>query len=201
MTKEKDSPSGWWYAGAVIFLLVCALLVGQYVYSGIAGLAENLISMQVPGTQEILLARPGKYNVLYDGSLVVGQKVNAAFIGPAGLRCTLVSKVSGAYVTVSSASVTIAHGENGSDVKALFSFSVDTPGTYLFSSSYPPGREGLQTVLSVGQDFAGNSIGWILSGIVIMLAPLAISLWVILVTYRKRRNARDMLDDAPPGND
>ncbi|MDP6636256.1 MAG: hypothetical protein QGG42_15255 [Phycisphaerae bacterium] len=190
MAPAKLKPSGWCYvvAGAVLVAGIAGFIL--FLVGGLSDLSGGLTQMIVPGQHQITLSETGSHTVFHEHRSVVGDKVYSTGPGGiSGLRCKLVSKADGREIPLHQGSVSTSYSMGSRSGVSIFDFSIDSPGEYVFSAQYPPGRDGPETVMAIGHGFVGQLLVTILGGIGIMFGSLGLAAAIAVVTFVKRRRS------------
>jgi len=202
MSEIKVKPSGWYYVLAGMVLAGGIVGFVLLLLSGLTGLSDALTQIVVPGQHELTLKEAGDHTVFHEYQSVVGSKVYSMEKGGvSGLRCTLRSKVTGREIQLSPSSVNSTYSFGSRSGASIFDFSIDSPGDYLFSAQYPPGRDGPETVLTVAHGFMKKLMVTILGGLGMMFGGLGLATAIAVITFVKRLRSRRRIQDnaeAPP---
>lgn len=195
MSKIKVKPSGWYYVLAGLVLVAGISVFVVFLVNGLLGLSEGMTQMVVPGRHELKLSEAGDYTVFHEHQSVIGNKVySTGRSGISGLQCSLRSKQTGAEIPLAPSTMNSTYSMGSRSGVSIFGFSIDSPGEYVFSAQYPPGREGPQAVLTVGHGFVRQLLTTILGGLGIMFGSILAAVAITVITYVKRRKARRRLE-------
>jgi hypothetical protein len=209
MDNRTSKPSRWYYAAAALIPVLGCLTTMVLVYQWFPGLPgtwqakmslENLTQVVVPGSRDITFAKSGAYGVYYEYRSTVDGKVYASSKTPPALACTLISRSTGANVSVVPDYVeTNTYSAKGPERAAVLirSISIDEPGTYTFSCRYADGRSKPDIVLAVGPnlnwEFFGIAARTLLTaaaGLAVLVGSGALAIIVAVVIAAKRRSSR-----------
>lgn len=153
-SRQSVRPGRRWYVIALAIFLIGSLLAGVLAYrfvTGLLNLTDSLTQVVVPGTADLTLEDSGDYTIFYEYQSVVDGRVYITGAAVPGLDVSLVSKENGSPVTLSSPGTSTTYTVGDRAGVSILAFSIDRPGTYELSASYPPGRSGPDVVLAVGQ--------------------------------------------------
>jgi hypothetical protein len=161
------------------------------------------IQVVVPGSSNITLSQPGKYTIFYEYRSVVGNRIYSTGEEIPGLQVNLVSTDTGDEIPLSSASVDRTYTVGSRSGIGLLDFTIDQPGIYELSASYPPvqgqqeegGEQNQEIVLAVIHNSAidklfGTITGAVASVMAIVFIPFVAGIVIIVITFIKRRKAR-----------
>jgi len=194
MINEAIKPSRWYYGLAVLVFLTGASVFGLFLFENLSGLTDRLPQLVVPGEYEIMLSETGKYTIFHEYQSVVGNRMYSARQDLSGLRCSLISKESGAQVRLYRASMTATYSAGSRAGVSVFNFMVDHPGNYEFSAWYPKGREGPEVVLAIDCGFTRRLMGTIFGGLAIFFGTLGVTAVIAIITFVKRQKAKEQLE-------
>jgi len=184
MSNQK--PSAVWYYFFGILTLCIGLSIG---YNSLAGINEDATTgfsqVQAPGKQEIMLASRGTYYIFGATAPNYNQKVSMSVVGISEIQMTLCSKTTGAQVVLSSMTAPV----QGLSEQPIRTFTIDTPGDYLFTTFYLAGRQGPDGVLSVGQNPMAHTLADIAVSIAAALCILGIGISILMAGYRRSQNS------------
>ena len=201
LESQNAGPSRWYYGLAVVVMFAgMGLFVGT-IWMGLSSATSKLQQIAAPGQSEVELRERGEYTVFYEFKSVMDKRVYSSNESVPGLECSLVSKSTGAEVELKPAKVNSNYAIGGRAGRSVFDFHIDQPGTYVFKSSYPPGREGDDVVLAIGNGFTGGIFKTVVGGIAVMFASIVLSLLIAVITALKRIRARKQpqtMGEAPP---
>ncbi|MEW6717215.1 MAG: hypothetical protein AB1345_06920 [Chloroflexota bacterium] len=202
MTDKKIKPSRGYYVLAFLILVAgCFIAVLIPVISARGSLQEitqtnaELRRVIMPGVEEIELANPGKYTVYHEYQTVLEGRVYTSPETIPGLECSLVSKASGAQITLSAPTVSSTYTVGGRKATSILEFNIDQPGRYIFSCSLA-GMQVRPVVLAIGQGMLGSILGLVgknfltISGsLVVCVGSLVIAVILAIVVFSRRKKA------------
>ena len=200
MNGQEIRPSRWYYGVAVLVFFLGVAGFAWLLFKNLSGLGESLRQVVVPGKADLVLTEPGDYTVFYEYRSVVGSKVYSTEKGLSGLECTLAASNSGSKLVLSPASSSSTYTLGGREGVSMFEFRVAQPGTYVFSATYGPGKEGPEVVMAIGHDFTGRLVATILGGLGLFFGSFAAAVAIFLVTLIKRSKARKQLQTSSPAH-
>lgn len=158
------------------------------------------IQIVVPGSSDITLPQPGEYTIFYEYRSMVDNRIYSTDQDIPGIIVNIVSKDTGDEIPLSTPSTSSTYTIGGRSGIGLFDFSIDKPGIYEISASYPAtnGQQEEQTqeiVLavihsSVMDHIFGSIMGTVAGAMAIVLVPFAAGIAFIIITFLKRRKAR-----------
>lgn len=192
MNQQESGPSTLFYGlGALIILagIVAAAVFMMQGVTGLAQLAEGLDRLVAPGSMEVEFKEPGGYTVFYEHTSVVEGKVYRTGGNISGMQCRLISSNTGEEVALSNASGRTSYNIGSRHGYSLMTFTIDAPGTYVFSAQYSEGT-GPQVVLAVGRALPVKAIMTLLSGIFIFIIAFMVGALIIVITLLKRHAVR-----------
>lgn len=193
MDGQEIQPSRWYYALAVLVFVAGVAAFAGLLFKTLSALDEGVERVVVPGQADLTLSKVGNYTISYEYRSVVGSKVYATEKDLPGLDCALVSKRTGAKLSLSRASMSSSYQMGGREGYAVLEFRIDQPGTYAFSARYGEGKEGPEVVLAIGPDTTGRLLGTIFGSLAIFFGSLILGLAIFLVTLIKRQKAKKLL--------
>jgi hypothetical protein len=161
MDMQPPHPGRRYYLLAAVSFLFSLLGVGGFVwvlFTGVSGIAGALRQVVVPGTASLPLTKPGGYTVFYEQESVVGNKTYSTGGSLSGLQLTMTGP-GGEDIAVTPVGSNQTYEVAGRRGRAVWNFDVAKSGTYTLRAAYPPGQQGPQVVLAVGQGFAGGLAG------------------------------------------
>jgi hypothetical protein len=158
------------------------------------------IQKVVPGSSDITLPQPGEYTIFYEYRSMVDNRIYSTNQDIPGIIVNIVSKDTGDEIPLSTPSTSSTYTIGGRSGIGLFDFSIDKPGIYEISASYPAsnGQQEEQTqeiVLavihsSVMDHIFGSIMGTVVGAMAIVLVPFAAGIVFIIITFLRRRKAR-----------
>jgi hypothetical protein len=187
VAAAKPPPGRVWYAVAGLILVATFVVGGWFIFHRVAGAANALTQIVVPGRAALPLAA-GSYTIYHESSSTVDGKVYAVPT-VSGLRVT-VTGPNGSPVALVSPTATSRYNVAGRSGVSLFNFEAAKAGTYRLTAAYDDGRAGPQTVLAVGSGFVGGLLLTILGAFVIMFGGIGGAIAIAVVTFIQRRRAR-----------
>jgi hypothetical protein len=203
-TEKKIKPSRWFYVIGIIVLIGGPTISSAFLFSTVVSNIGNMTevpSMQVvvPGRGDITLSQTGKYTVFYEYQSMVGNRIYSTGEHIPGIQVNLVSKDTGTEIPLSSASMNSTYTIGGRSGIGLFDFTIDKPGMYELSASYPAAQEQQEEqrpeiVLavihsSVMEKIFGSIMGTVAGALAIVIVPFAVGIAIIVITFLKRRKA------------
>ncbi len=200
MDEQNVRPSRSYYALAGVVIVAGAVVFALTLWKGLARATASLQQVVAPGTSEITLPEPGTYTVYYEHQSVIGNRVYSTGETVPGLVCTLASKRTGAGIRFSPSRANATYSFGGRVGRSVLDFQIEQPGMYVFSSSYPQGRDGSEVVLAVGR---GSSMGiatTVLGSLAVLFGSIALGMVIFIVTLLRRHQAFQRLRTAggPP---
>ncbi|MFC1552294.1 hypothetical protein ACFL6P_06970 [Candidatus Latescibacterota bacterium] len=195
MSKIKVRPSRWYYVIAGLVLGAGLAGFGWLSISGISSLNGALIQVVVPGQRELILSETGSYTIFHEYRSVVGNKVYSMEPGDlSDLQCSLRFKATEEEIPLSplpqNSYYTIGGSRSG---VSAFNFLVDSPGIYVLSAQYTPGKEGPEGILSIGHGFLKQIFEIVLGCLGIGFGTLGAAVAIAVPTFLKRRRAFKLL--------
>jgi hypothetical protein len=158
------------------------------------------IQKVVPGSSDITLPQPGEYTIFYEYRSMVDNRIYSTNQDIPGIIVNIVSKDTGDEIPLSTPSTSSTYTIGGRSGIGLFDFSIDKPGIYEISASYPAtnGQQEEQTqeiVLavihsSVMDHIFGSIMGTVVGAMAIVLVPFAAGIVFIIITFLRTRKAR-----------
>ena len=149
-----------------------------------------LTQVVVPVEEDITFPETGKYTIFYEYQSVVGDRLYFAGESLSGLQCTLASKVTGRRIALCRPLTRSTYSLGGRKGVSVLEFTIDQPGIYEFSASYPEEQEGPEVVLTMGKGFLKNLMGTVFGGLAIFFGSGAIAAAIMVVTFLKRQKAK-----------
>jgi hypothetical protein len=158
------------------------------------------IQIVVPDSSDITLPQLGEYTIFYEYRSMVDNRIYSTDQDIPGIIVNIVSKDMGDEIPLSTPSTSSTYTIGGRSGIGLFDFSIDKPGIYEISASYPAtnGQQEEQTqeiVLavihsSVMDHIFGSIMGTVVGAMAIVLVPFAAGIVFIIITFLRRRKAR-----------
>lgn len=191
MQGTAKKPSRWWYAiGAAVIVLG---LGGAYLY-GISQASKLLPDVRVvaPGTNEVQLDHAGKYTVFYEYNSVVDGHTYSTDESPPAISSGLVAKAASQPVELSRPPGKSSYTVNEYVGTSVLEFSIDDPGTYVFTARYEQGRTGPDIVFAIGKDNSGRFLAGFLG---MGLGGLALGTFIIVHHVREMAHRRQQSEN------
>lgn len=91
----------------------------------------------MPSRSDITLSQTGKYTIFYEYRSVVGNRVYSTGQDIPSIQINLVSRDVGSEIPLSNTSMNSTYTVGSRSGIGLFDFTVDKPGIYELSASYP----------------------------------------------------------------
>jgi len=159
-------------------LVVGAGAMGGVIYSKVSGITDAIQQVPGPGTQEITLTEVGSYTIFYEHQSEYGGKVydTRPYLDRAVF--TLRPKEGGSEVPVRSAKASGTYSLGSRQGKSVAEFTIDRPGTYLFTSEVSGADE---VIFGVGHGFLGEVMGAILIPLVIGFGSFFTAIVLLIV--------------------
>lgn len=184
----KVTPSKWYYALALLVLIVGISIFAVNLTRDIRGVTAGLQRMVVPRSYYITLTETGRYTVFYEYRSAVN---GVAFVSKgdiAGMEVSLVLRQTGERMKLSRPSVTYSYSA-GVEGVSILEFDIAQPGAYQFSAWYQRGY-GPEVVLAIGSGMKAKMAGSILGSVAILGTALGIAIIIGLLTFVKRRRRK-----------
>lgn len=185
------------YVVAVAIVLVGTAGFATVLWRGLAGLGDDLPQMIAPGTVERDL-RAGSYVVYHEAESVVDGRIYAP-ADVSGLEVDVARVETGEPVPVRTPSGTSSYTFGGREGRSALAFRVEEPGVYRITAGYATG-EGPETVLAVGPGVGGRIARTVGVAIAIAFGSVALAVTLGVVTFLRRRRARQppVVDEPGP---
>ena len=209
MSENKQTPSRWFYALALLIPIFACVGTTMLVYRNVPELPgaletlgiENLTQVIVPGSAEIDFPKAGAYAVYYEYRSVVDGVSYWRNEYPPSIRCQLRSKVTGEEVRLAPSDVQGDVYTYPERAGVLFKrISIDQPGLYNFSCHYPDGRSYPKNVVAVGPNYvlefiniAAKPVLASIGGSLAFLGACGLSLLIIGIVAFKRHQSKKIL--------
>ena len=190
MDEPRITPSRWYYVLAGVVCYTGLALFVLLIYKSISVLGSRLPQVVVPGETELNLREPGHYTIFYEYHSVVGDKAYSTEENLSGLTCTVSSKADKSKIALLPPWGSETYEFGGRAGRSVWEFTIDKPGLYLLSASYPEGRQGPEVVLAVGKDFMANLFKTIASAMALMFGTMAATVAIVVVTLVKRNKCK-----------
>lgn len=195
LNEQTIRPGRWGYGIALLVFLIGSLLAGVLAFrfvTGLMNLTDSLTQVVVPGTADLTLTETGDYTIFYEHQSVVDGRVYITGEAVPGLDVSLVLKEDGSPVALSPPGTSTTYSVSDRAGVSVLAFSIDRPGTYELSASYPPGRSGPEVVLAVGQGVGRGiltSIGSMFGAGALFCGMGVLAIVIAAITLVKRRQA------------
>jgi hypothetical protein len=193
MDQPRITPSRWYFALAGAVFVGGWVLFAVFLFEGLSGMEKNLQQALAPGVTDIVLQTPGEYTISYEYHSVFREKVYSTDESISGLECALVSKQSSSRVRLSPSRMNTTYEFGGRAGRSVFNFTVQQPGAYSLTSSYPEGQTGPEIVLAVGKDSTAGLFLTIAEALASVLGSLLIAVTIAVITIVKRNNCKKHL--------
>jgi hypothetical protein len=141
------------------------------------------IQIVVPGSSDITLPQPGEYTIFYEYRSMVDNRIYSTDQDIPAIIVNIVSTDTGDEIALTTPSTSSTYTIGGRSGIGLFDFSIDKPGIYEISASYPAarGQQEVQTqeiVLavihsSIMDHIFGTIMGTVAGAMAIVFVPLA----------------------------
>lgn len=195
MSEKSVGPSGWYYVLAVLVFVGGCVAFAFILFNGLSDISSGLTRVVVPGSEEILLKHAGEHTIYHEyQSVVDGEIYSMERGGISGLRLSLKSAETGREIPLLTSSMSSSYSMGSRSGVSLFVFTIDSPGKYVFSSQYPPGRQGPKCVMAIGHGFMKQLMTTIFGGLGVMLGSIGAAIAIAVTTGVKRSNARRRLE-------
>lgn len=180
------------YLVAVLVAMTGIGVTGFLVLPAVFQAGEGMQRMVAPGQMVVLLDDPGAYTIYYEHRAVLDGRVfetSGADILP--LSVAVEDGDTGEPVTITPPRLNVEYELGGYAGRAIFSFTSAQPGGYTLSATYPPGVDGPEVVLAVGQGVGRRVATSVLIAIGLPFVAITLASAIAVVTYlRHRRTAR-----------
>ncbi|MGH8874121.1 MAG: hypothetical protein ACRDVM_02555, partial [Acidimicrobiia bacterium] len=143
-----------------------------------------------PGQAEIVLDEAGAHTIFHEYRSTVDGRVFVADPQPSGL-VVRVEAPSGDALQLSPPSGNFEYNLGGRSGIAVLTFDAPSPGRYLLAAGYPEGAVEPQVVLAVGGRLGGTLARSVGVGIGVPLASFLLGVLIAVVTFIKRRRAKE----------
>ncbi|NPV62114.1 MAG: hypothetical protein HPY61_05690 [Methanotrichaceae archaeon] len=189
MFDSSIKPSPWYYALAALIIIAGTAMSFQLLMSGLGSITEGLTQVIVPGESSLDLPAAGEYTIFYESLSAAEGRIYSTGDDISGLEIRIINKTEGFLVPTYPPFSQMSYDLGGRSGQSVLAFQIDQPGEYLLSASYPPGSEGPDAVLAVGQVFFSNLLFEILSVLALIFGSLLAGGIIIILTFIKRRDA------------
>lgn len=191
---ERIRPGRWLYGLAVLILAVGITLFVITLVNTITGVGDSINQYVVPGRNEIVFEKAGKYTIFHEYRSLIGNKIYNSDSSLNGLSCSLTDKSTNMDVQLSATWASSKYEIGSREGVSVFEFTIEKPGTYVLNAWYDNNNDGSETVLGVGQGFGGGFLLSIFGMIGIMLVSIILFIFIIVLTYAKRRRYKKELE-------
>ena len=208
-SKQPSSKLFYVIAGLVILfgLLISTWIfkdsdIGMYPTMIADAYREDQHHLNVPGSANVKLTRPGAYGIYYEYSLVSDSVENNPKLPPA-IDCSLTSKLTGAEMEGVPDYVETNRYWTKDQVRTgvlIMSITVDEPGSYTFACHYQDGSTEPEIFVALGPNYFWEflRVTWKISlsmfgAVITLCGSFLIGLIVFVIGLVKRRgeiNAR-----------
>lgn len=186
MTQKWVKPSRWYYGLAGLVLAIGLVLYAILV----ANLMGSLERVVVPGQHELNLSEPGGYTIFHEyQSSVAGQRYSTEPDTSSNLDYSLTAEATGETVPLSQATIESTYSFRRRAGTSVFTFTIDTPGTYILSAEYPASAAGSETVLSIGSGYIRQFFMTLIGALAIQYVTVLSSIVILVSTFVRRRIA------------
>lgn len=193
ISQQTVHPSRRWYGVAVAVFLIGSLLAGVLAWrfvSGLVNLTDSLTQVVAPGSADLALTETGDYTIFYEYQSVVDGRIYLTGEAVPGLDVSLISKESASQVQLSPPGASTSYSVGDRSGISVLGFSIDQPGVYELSASYPAGQTGPEVVLAVGPGIGRDilaSLGSLLGAGALFCGSLILAVVIVAITLVKRR--------------
>lgn len=188
-------PSRKGYLVAVGVFVVGMIGFAAFLFFGLRGLGDELPRFVVPGTTELDLNQTGTYTIFHESESVVDGRVYTP-ADASGLYVEVVSAETGESISLDTPGASSSYTLGGRSGRAVLTFEVEEPGAYRLVAGYPDGS-GPETVLAVGHGFGRRLFMTVAGSIAIAFGSAGIALVIAVVTFVRRRRARQQPRPVP----
>jgi hypothetical protein len=190
-TPRRHGPGRLGYLVAVLVALTGVGVTGLVALPALLQAGEGTQRMVAPGEMEVLLSEPGTYTIYYEHRAVLDGRVFATSGADVSSLSVAVEEVgTGESITLTAPRQNVEYELKGHAGRAVFNFAAAQPGSYILSASYPPGVQGPEVVLAVGQGVGRRIVTGVLAAIGIPFIAITLASAIASVTYLRRRRAR-----------
>ena len=175
-----------WYAVAALLFIAGGVGAGWTLWSGISDLGASIVRVNVPGSGELTLDKPGNYTIYHEREGVAYGRV-AAVESLAGLTVTVTNEATGAKLAVKTPNFTGSYTINGHGGVSVLAFDAPQPGRYRLVGAYDDGRAEPKTVLAVNLGVFGRMFRTITTAFFVGGVGALAALVIVLVTFFQRR--------------
>lgn len=204
MVARRSGPARWLYLVALGLFLLGVVVAGILAFISIrhfTNLTHSFTRVVAPGTSVLQLSKTGTYTIFYEYQSQIDGRTYSTGETPPNLNVAINEVPTGRSIDVHSAGSSSYSLGSRSGV-SLLSFSIDHPGSYQISTSYPNGISGPDVVLAVGHGFARDLVGGIATifgsiGVFCGMTLIAIILAIAVFIMRQRTSPVVMGPPAP----
>lgn len=188
--ERRLGPSRWWYVVAGGIILSTAVGTGAFtVFRAVTRLVPGQ-QVVVPGEGRLTFSRPGSYTIFHEYQSVVDGKMYANPQYLTGLECALKESKTGRVVKLSPVKGNVSYSGGSRAGVGILEFDITEPGEYVLRGAYSGGGANGPAVLAIAHEFLGELLVLILGGIGIMSGGSALAILIFVLTFLKRRKAR-----------
>ena len=195
--KPGNISIGWFVAAAIILLVVGIAGFVYLLFTGIAGIGEELITITAPGRYDVSLSQKGTYTVFREFR-------NAENSGqaelPGNFRLTLqVTGPGGEDIQARLTSANQTYNISGRSGVSIMEFTVQTPGEYKIEASLGNDHPDASMTLTVIQGFLNKILVTIAkSGGVLLAGLLGCALVVVAAVVLRKPQKKGPPPLVPP---
>jgi hypothetical protein len=188
--RPSVRPGRWAYGVAVLVFVASLIITGLLAADAAARLDEGLHQAVVPGQAQLHLEAAGSYTIFYEyRSMVDGRLYATDGADVSELRVALESRATGDEVALAPPAANVEYTFGERTGTSVLAFSIDEPGAYVLSGWYPPGVDGPEVVLAIGQGVGLQFIGALLAALGILMLGSILALVIALLAWRMRRRS------------
>lgn len=206
MNDQKIKPGRAMYLLAALALAGAVAVIVWAVLGLVGGIKEMAgIRIVVPGTTEVTLDKPGNYTLFHEYQSFINGKHYSTRGAISDLECTLRSRATGREIPLSPLTYSSTYSFGTRSGVGMYSFKIDSAGTYELDARYPQGHSGPQAVLSIGRfsvmmwGIGGFVVGLLLATILFAGSVAIFVVTLVLRITRKRKAAVSPYAMPPPG--
>lgn len=196
---EKRTSKAWYILGAGVTLVVGLAGFGYLLFTGLVGMADGTIRLNVPDIREVELDRPGGYTVFWETPSGEGHPASDDWAAIGGL-IVRVEAMNGAAIPVGSPGGSSTYSLHGRKGVSIMAFKIESPGRYRIVTDLARSRPVRPVVLAVVPGFAGRLLRVILTAFGVLggavLLCVALLLWAF--TRPDRRASAPRMPGLPP---
>jgi hypothetical protein len=195
MNGQDTGPSRILYGVAGIIFISGWVFFGVFLYKNLSSIPNRLQQVVVPGKTTITLPKPGNYTIFHEYHSVVGSRVYSTARDISGLQCRLVSRATGAEVSLSPTLANETYNLGNRSGVAILEFKIDQPGVYDFWAGYEETGEGPQAVLAIGQGFVMVILKTVFGSLAIVFGCSGLAVVIAVYTAVMRSRAANRAQD------